>query len=360
MTEILPRASCLAALLLLQTATSVFAQVGEAPASPIRYPWDSRPNRCLILAEAATSAECRLIDWPTFVESKQRMDILFANLDYRQIDRAANHLGRSDRRFGTGEYEFEALYLSMQAFFRYAGDWGPEVATGWAATAKNSGFDCVARAMTSWAGAWSARGSGNSNTVSPEAWSLYYAGLAEAHAKLQSCPEDIRRSGPWHIFNLQLVYESPALKPSRLDALGASSEKWPVSTLLYGVPMRFAEPRWGGSFSQMDAIALLANQRTSQVLGEGMYALVYESALRGNSTYTVRDTAADWEKLKRGFRDVEAKAYGAPWIWRNFASLACQARDKGEAKRLLQLYDQRRDQSVAITSDGCRLFAFSE
>jgi len=121
--------------------------------------------------------------------------------------------------------------------------------------------------------------------------------------------------------------------------------------------MQFAHPKWGGSFEVMDGIARFAAEKTRERLGVAMYAVLYERLFRGDSAYTLRDANVDWTMMKQGFRDVESHGIGQPWIWKNFAGLACQIRDRDEARRLYGVYDRIRNSDVPEAADSCRLFA---
>ena len=89
-----------------------------------------------------------------------------------------------------------------------------------------------------------------------------------------------------------------------------------------------------------------------------MYVLVYEQAFRDVGRTTLRDSAVDWTLMKNGFKDFEATGRTPAGAWRNFANLACQMRDRAEARRLYALADSvERDPSAA--SDACRTFAMA-
>ncbi len=121
--------------------------------------------------------------------------------------------------------------------------------------------------------------------------------------------------------------------------------------------MFYRQPKWGGSWEEMDSVARRAMQKAPSDKA-GMYTLVYERHLRVNrdSSYTLRDTKVDWKLMKRGFREIEDKM---PWMTFGFAGLACQMRDRDEARRLYAVMDKRNPQAKPDPLDACRVFATS-
>lgn len=323
-----------------------------------KYPWDMRPNKCFLNPEVPKVGMCQASpDWPDLVTTKRRVDSLLANQNFDLIERGGKEVGLSKAQFPSGDYVFEAWSLAFDAFFHYASsDFGAKVIKEWIAHSGREGFATLAEAYTVYGQAWNARGGGYSNTVSPEGWKLYHERLDAAYAVLGSASEEIRRSGPWQVLNVRLVFENPSLHSQRLTALKSAVSLWPDSLLVYGEPMRFSHPRWGGSFEEMEAIAQFAFENTHDKWGAAMYALVYERAFRGDPEATLADAAADWELMKQGFLDLESRTSDPPWIWRNFARLACQMRDRDEALRLYALYDSVRGDEQDESPDACREF----
>ena len=121
--------------------------------------------------------------------------------------------------------------------------------------------------------------------------------------------------------------------------------------------MYYSQPKWGGSWEEMDAVARVAMQKATGNKA-ATYALVYERHLRVNrdSTYTLRDTKVDWPLMKRGFHELEDKM---PWMTSGFARLACQMRDRDEARQLYGAMDKRNPAAKPDPLDACRVFATS-
>jgi hypothetical protein len=346
----------------LAGALAAHAQAPQpgAPDALKQYPWDHRPRKCFMGGDANFDPQCKASNWPDYAMAKSRVDRLFIEPDFDLVERAETELGFSGEKFGTGEYYFDAWYLSLQGMFRHQVELGRKNVKAWAAKKGTDGYARLAEALVHYGEAWSARGRGYANTVSPEAWKLYYEKLAQANQALDSASAKLKQTGPWHALKLEIAFQDPDQEKARLALLKTASTAWPDYTRIYQVPMRFAHPLWGGSFELMDGIARFAVDRTKAQHGAAFYPTLYELVTRGESRHTLRDTKADWNLMKQGMRDRESRGAAPPWLWRNFARLACQMRDREEARRLYGLYDQARSPSQpAEAADSCRAFAMS-
>jgi hypothetical protein len=334
------------------------APVDAQMAPPKKFPWDLRPNKCFLPAAdgVAERPECKADDWPNFADTRRRIDRLLGEPDFDLLERAEREVGFSRERFTTGEYRVEAWYLSLDTFFMAWGERGKQVVSAWAKAKGRDGYAPVAEAMATRAEAWAARGRGYSNTVSPEAWKIYGQKLAEADALLETASPQVRQMAPWYMMKLRIAFERREGDPP-IALLKQATELWPEYLPLYTVSMHYLSPRWGGSFAQMDAIARYAMERTRERGKAAMYVLVWERQLRVNpdATYTLRDTQVDWDMMKRGFRELEGTA---PWMPLRFAGLACQMRDRDEARRLYLVHERQPDAPVSAT-DPCRAFAMA-
>jgi hypothetical protein len=340
---------------LLFTASAA-AQV----APPKKYPWDVRPNKCFMPPAdgVAERPECKTDDWPNFAQARTRVDRLLGEPDFDLIERAERDLGFSRERFKTGEYLFEPWFLSLDSFLNAWGERGKVLATEWTHAKGKRGYAPLALAMATHVEAWAARGRGYANTVSPEAAEIYRKKIEEADALLETASNELRAMAPWHQVKLRLAFERRQGKHPPIQVLERATQQWPDHLPLYTAAMYYLSPKWGGSFEEMDAIARYAMERARDGAKAGTYALVYERHLRINrdSTYTLADTAVDWDLMKQGFRELEGKA---PWMPRAFAGLACQIRDREEARRLYALHEQRNPGAPVDQLDPCRVFAMS-
>ena len=335
------------------------AQQPGPVALPKKFPWDMRPNKCFLPEVAAIEMCAAKPDWPDFAETKRRVDNLFIEPDFDLFQRAESELGFSRQQFLSGEYYFEAWSMSLQNVFVHQPVRGAQIARDWAKSKGSDGYAKLAEAMVHYGEAWLARGGGFANTVTPEGWDLYREKLDQALRDLDSASPRLKQTGPWHVLKLQIAFQNPKLASMRLELLKSASDAWPDYLGIYTTAMNFTHPRWGGSFELVDGIARFAAEKTKAERGAAMYSIVYERLFRGDGEYTLRDSKAGWDLMKRGFRDLEKKGGAQVWIWKNFAKLACDMRDRDEARRLYGVYDRLMDPASAEPPDACRRFAMS-
>jgi hypothetical protein len=329
---------------------------------PKKYPWDHRQPKCFMPVPDAppgfVAFGCAApVNWPSHGESKQRVDNLLTMQDYDLLQRAEEELGFSRERFADGQYRFDAFISSLDLFYEAWGARGKALAEAWAREKGRGGYAAYALAVSTYWEAWGVRGRGTSNTVVPEAWTIFYRKLEEANALLDSASPKLKAMGPWYVYKMRIAAEHPKLRASLPDLLEAGTSAWPEYLKMYTVPMTYAGPAWGGSYKKMDEIARHAVERNGGKAA--IYALVYERfvcTLCGAS-YTLKNMAADWELMKRGFREVEAGSLG-PSMAAKFALLACQMRDRQETLRLYRLAGDD-PAAMAQSSDPCRVFAAS-
>ena len=244
-------------------AVPAFAQENLLAKPAKKYPWDQRLPRCFegtpehVRMMMSVADFCQYRGWVDYAETKSRVDMLMLREDFDLVERAENELGYSSERFNSGQYFFDAWYLSLDSMSKF-GDHGAARASNWAKAKGSDGYARLAEALARYGEAWQARGGGYSNTVTPEGWELYRRKLDEADVALEAASPKVKQMGPWHAMKLRLAFENPKLRPSRLELLRAASKAWPDYMAIYLVPMNYAHPRWGGSFEQMDAVARFA------------------------------------------------------------------------------------------------------
>jgi len=329
---------------------------GTAP--PKRYPWDKRPPECF-LPDTKPSQQCTADDWPNYADTKWRVDHLILDPDFDLLQRAENELGFSDKRFASGQYYFDAWFLSLDSVLALPTELVYRSVSGWAKAKGAGGYVKLAEARLRYSEAWNARGRGFPNTVTFEGWDIYQRKLREANQALDSGSDRLKRTGPWYVMKLRIAYQLPELEGSREELLAAGSRLWPEYTKIYATAMAFSSPTWGGTFEEVDRIARFAVEKTKATWGASWYPLVYQEMFRSGCDCTVAESEADWDLMKRGFRDYEARGRANEGYLRAFASLACTMRDRPEARRLLELGDKLSPNRPAGPPDPCREFAFS-
>ena len=336
------------------------AQQPPPVAAPKKFYWDKRPDQCF-QPGAAESAMCAAEpNWPDYRQTVGRVTNLFVEPDFDLIQRAEDELGYSRQKFPTGEYYFEAWYFSLENNFSFfPSNYRRKTASDWAKSKGSDGYVKLVEAMLHYAEAWLARGRGQANTVAPEAWDLYNEKLDQALRDLDSASPKLKQTGPWHDVKLRIMFQGANYRNMRLEAFKSAIDAWPDYATIYVTAMKYNLPRWGGSFELVEGIARFAAEKNGPELGAAVYAIAYERLLRGDGEYTLRDSQADWDLMKRGFRVLEDKGGAQVSLWKNFAKFACDMRDRDEARRLYAVSDRVMPPTGTEAPDPCRRFAMS-
>jgi hypothetical protein len=338
----------------------VHAQAAGPASASKQYPWDVRPKKCFMpgAMEMAPSL-CAARDWTSYAETTGRVQRLLIDADFDLVERAENELGFSRNQFPSGQYYFDAWYLALEGIFLTPWEESYRRASAWAKAKREGGYVKLAEVLLRYGEAWKARGSGYSNTVTPEGSDIYLRKIREADRVLDSASDKLKRMGPWHLLKLRIAYQLPELESERAKLLEAASNAWPDYSSIYSTAMLFSLPKWGGTYEQVDEIAHLAVAKTGNRLGAALYPVVYQNMFRHQCDCVLPESRVDWDLMKRGFRDLEARRGADAEGWKVYANLACQMRDREEARRLLELSDKLRGRAAAEAPDPCREFAFS-
>ena len=351
--------STLLVLVLACLGAGVQAQApapGAAPPKP--YPWDMRPRKCF-LPDAIPFGQCKANDWPDYGGTKRHVERLLIEPDFDLIQRAEGEVGFSEKQFPNGYYHFDAWFLALDQVLTEPDRPVYQLVDGWTKAKGEGGYAKLAQALVRYGEAWRARGSGTANTVTPEGWDIYRRKLREADQLLDSASDRLKRTGPWYVLKLRIAYQLPELKGSRDKLLEAGSDLWPEYIKIYTTAADFSLPKWGGTYKEADRIARLALKKNKAKWGASWYAIVYQQLFKFQCDCTIAESAADWNLMKRAFRDYEARGRANESVYRAYAGLACKMRDRAETRRLLELADKLDTDRSPASPDPCREFAFS-
>src|SRR5580765_680874 len=306
----------------LTAGVTLFAQP-QRPGGPAkRYPWDERQPKCFFPG-APPVAQCRSNDWPTYPETRDRVSRLLIDADIDLVLTAEKDLGYSQKRFATGQYQFEAWYAALETILSSPNPRLYQLVEAWQKAEGKNGYATIAEALLDYGEGWRARGGGAASSVSPEAWNIYGRKLKEANQVLDSAPDQVKRLGAWYALKLRIAYQLQDEKASRSRLLAVGTDLWPDYAPLYSIAMDMSLPKWGGSYKQVDAIARTAYEKSKARWGASLYAMSYRLIFAITCDCTIADTAVDWNLMKQGFRDIEKQGAGDAEIWSAYANFAC-------------------------------------
>ena len=354
---------------LLILSSYAYSQESNTKKPEKRFYWDSRPDYCfknekdltVKLLSLKNSEKCRSPKhWVDYYETKKRLGRLFMSKNIDHIQQAEESIGFSTERFSTGEYLFQAWFDTLEYTFKGSRGTRVKLTNDWIKAQGAQGYSIMAQALTEYGDATLKFNYRRFRNNSPGTLVNFSKGLMKANATLDRASSKVKQTALWYEMKLKIAYQHPKLKKTREKLFNEAIEAWPEYPPIYEVAYTFSRPKWGGSYEAMDAVALLAVEKTKERLGAAMYPLVIPIAMLFDRSYGAFRERVDWDLMKQGFRDYQQYLGGQPEkISGYFASAACRMGDLSEARRLYNIYDQLKKKPIN-DSDRCRKLAFSK
>jgi hypothetical protein len=191
------------------------------------------------------------------------------------------------------------------------------------------------------------RGRGYSRNVSPNAWKPFHQNIALARAVLEKNKEFTSNDPEWYATMVEIAKLQAWPKQEVKDLLREALDREPYYHGTYFAAFSYTLPKWSGrSLAETEQFVNDAVTITRKCEGQGMYARLYWSGIRGDAEFTEKLSDpglvswgkmqnVNWEKMSQGFEDIIAR-HPDPWNLNNYANFACFARDKAKTKALFK------------------------
>jgi hypothetical protein len=179
---------------------------------------------------------------------------------------------------------------------------------------------------------WQWRGLGVTNTVNDSALKPFRKQLQIAHEILAAHKSEAASDPEWYVTMEDLACEQEwTEKASEALYAEATAKNRYYDRVYYSIANRL-EPKWGGSWDQVERFADFAARNTKDKLDDLLYVRIYMATEYCNCTDG--RTRWDWNRIKSDFHNLQ-KRYPEPWNTNAFAYYACQKRDKAAAKSVI-------------------------
>ena len=188
------------------------------------------------------------------------------------------------------------------------------------------------------------RGEGPGSSVSQENIDAMTTYVSEAYMLLQKFERQAASHPEWCRVMLELMPYIPGFVRNIDISAQQYARLHPYYHELYFTAAVYLEPRWGGSFARIDALAKSAVAATSANEGRGLYARIYwyldqfyysgNRSSRSDATLFTK-TGVNWTEMRAGFDDMVAR-YPDPWNLNAYAYFACKAQDFKTMNRVLE------------------------
>lgn len=188
------------------------------------------------------------------------------------------------------------------------------------------------------------RGDGPGSSVSQENIDAMHAYAKKAYIVLLHFDREAARHPEWCRAVLEVIPYNGRLVNLIDTKARIYMRLHPYYHELYFTAAVYLEPRWGGSFAEIDALAKSAAAATSAKEGRALYSRIYwyldqfyysdgRSPLSNSTLFT--KTGVNWTEMRAGFDDLVAR-YPDPWNLNAYAYFACRAQDFGTMNRILK------------------------
>ncbi|NLV42420.1 MAG: DUF4034 domain-containing protein [Candidatus Hydrogenedentes bacterium] len=259
----------------------------------------------------------------------------FLNRQTRYLDSVATRLRKHRSRYSDGGYQlahfYDGLLSGSDSLNKDVRPAFREALEKWAGEMPESTTPRIALAMSHVHYAWTARGHGWANEVSPEGWEGFQKHLELAEkwcVETESKPEkDPQLYATWITVAMGNCAEDSVLRG--LFEKGFSLD--PGYLDLYSSYCQNLLPRWGGGRKQIGQFFAEVHERTRESMGEKMYAMVADVQFCSGAVY---GDSADWALVSKGFDQLLEEFPESPFYLNRYCLLACFHKDKEKAKAL--------------------------
>lgn len=284
-----------------------------------------------------------------------RVDTLLKSEDFGALNKLDEEYRTTRARTPSGVWKLRVFHMGIRRHFALSQPEGECVSSAgpmlqrWLAADPAAPAPVITRASILLEQAWCKRhdrawggAAFHRDAAEAEHWLLSHKATASIDPEYYATAEDVgfvTRSNKADFE--RLLYEGIAREPGYYG--------------IYFSALRYYLPNAYGSIEDVDRIARLAADKTSDTDGTGAYARVYWVYV--DCGCSIWQSAVDWQLMKRSMADVVAR-YPADWNIANFAKIACEMGDGGEAaKYLAKAGDQfeealededQRDQCIAL------------
>jgi membrane associated rhomboid family serine protease len=178
--------------------------------------------------------------------------------------------------------------------------------------------------------AWKVRGEDTADTVPRDAWPMFNYQLEMENAALQEIQPRRAMSPVWYQLAIRNSVDRSADRDARRVTFEEGRKLFPAYLPIYASMLRGLQPKWGGSYREMDSMISTSAGRVPEKSGAYLYARLYwYVALIEDSDFALFDkTPADWKAIHKGFDELIERYPKSTWLVNGFARFACVADDK--------------------------------
>jgi hypothetical protein len=223
---------------------------------------------------------------------------------------------------------FEYGGLSVENAFAITADWRRVI------PGSKRSYLVEAMILRDWA--WSARGHGGADSISPQVWTLFAHRTAMAAKALQDAEGSAPTTPMWFDLALSIGLDQSMERDKLRDLVDRGSRAFPLYLPIYRQMLRALMPRWGGSFDEVQKFILDVSGRAGTPDGLELYSRLHwaYANIEGDDVDAFHETHADWRAMQEGFASLIERHPGSDVLLNAFANSACRTRDADVYLRL--------------------------
>ncbi len=208
--------------------------------------------------------------------------------------------------------------------------------------------------------AYDARGSGYASTVSEDAWKLFRERMIKSETILFNTRTEASNWPMWYwqIIRVESLLGRDLEEKNKLFLEG--TQKFRNEIAIYTEMSNYLEPRWGGSWSEVDRIASYADKTVQSEPPDATYTRMYWAT--GSMMQSQEDffskTQVSWPKMRAGFISLLKIYPKSTSIGNSLLKYSCLAKDKEtylEYRKTITLLDPG-SWRADLTRDHCDVF----
>ncbi|MCC6698148.1 MAG: ankyrin repeat domain-containing protein [Candidatus Hydrogenedentes bacterium] len=302
--------------------------------------------------------------------SKREIGWLLWNKEYKYFEAIAKRLREERSRTSDGSWQLAHFYSYLTDD---TGRMRPEqeqdfVAKidAWKTEFPDSVVWRIVLAQAYYYRAWAQRGTGFAYTVTGKGWQGYEDYMDKAWDVMESAAGIEPKDPEYYCLLSTMAMEAPrnrgsnssiigsiarAIVPSKTgraaeDAFLAGIELEPLYFPLYYERARQLLPRWHGSRAQLVQFAEESADRTHDLAGDTLYAIIASSVSDDEKEEDFLAYGFTWKRIAQGFEDHLQKYPDDKYRLNKYASLACVHRDQAKAANVFDRIGSDWDESI--------------
>lgn len=264
--------------------------------------------------------------------------------NFELLEQTGKNLRTSKAKFVDGLWKLKSFYdgLSPMHFARTDSDWKEfsDKMQAWKEAFPESITRPVVEAQGLIQYAWKARGLGNADTITPEGGQLLDERILQARRILEEAEKLPQRCPGWYKEMLTVAYAQGWDETEAKALFERAVKAEPTYYSFYSERATYLMPRWHGHPGDLEKFADEAGSEYDPAEGDTMCARV----VWGQLVYyknIFKETDFKWDRVKKGFLDMEKVYPGSVWNLNKFCRMAWLAGDKATAHALFQKMGDR-------------------